>query len=97
MSGKHRLLGEYDQAVEAYDRAIAAGERFAPAYVGRARVLLLVNPAANVDKDLQQAAEIDPQLVETFIVRAGYLLAKGDAENALQDLETAARSTLIWR
>jgi tetratricopeptide (TPR) repeat protein len=90
----YRLLEEWDKAIEAYNQAIAVNESFAPAYVGRARTLLLLNPANDVERDFQKAVELDPNLVDTYIVRAGYLLDKEGEENvqaALDDLETAEK------
>lgn len=85
----YRLLGENDQALEAYNQSIAFGKQFAPAYLGRARVLMLTKSDAEVAVDLQQAIDLDPKLVDAYIVRAGYLLGKGKPEDALKDLTIA--------
>ncbi len=57
----HRLLNDYEQALEAYERAIALNVNFAPAYVGRAQAQLLEDGDADVEGDLEHAIALDPQ------------------------------------
>jgi tetratricopeptide (TPR) repeat protein len=85
----YRLLGEYDLALNAYDAAIDTDENFAPAYLGRVRAHLAVNPQANVLADLDQAIELDPLYGEAYLERVVYWLNRGDTESAIEDLDAS--------
>lgn len=87
----YRLMGELDQALEAYERAIETNPGFAPASLGRARVHLARNPDANVEEDLTHAITEDPGLAEAYLERAAYYLNHGDTEVALDDLDSFAK------
>jgi tetratricopeptide (TPR) repeat protein len=67
-------------------KSIELAPNFAPAYLGRARCLLMINPAANVLEDLDLAIEYDPNLSDAYLVRAEYLLDRNDSEAAIDDL-----------
>lgn len=89
-----RLLGENRAALDAYDQAIEVNANFSPAYLGRARARLALDPEANVLEDLNMAVSNDEGYGEAFLERAGFLLLQESIdeqqlEQALDDLEQA--------
>lgn len=85
----YRFQEKYQEALDAYDRAIALNPDFGPAYTGRARVNLALKPNADVLEDLDTAIRKDPAFVDAYLVRAAYKTDHGDPEGALIDLKTA--------
>jgi tetratricopeptide (TPR) repeat protein len=82
-----RMLGNYPAALEAYEQALGANANFAPAFLGRARTRLALDPAADIAEDLDRAVALDPAYGEAYLERAASLLARGETEAALADLE----------
>ena len=89
----YRFQEKYTEALEAYERAIAINPNFGPAYLGRARVNLALEPERDVLEDLDTAVEKDPAFVDAFLVRAAFKTAHKDAKGALKDLEAAEALT----
>jgi tetratricopeptide (TPR) repeat protein len=85
----HRLLNEYEAALADYEKAIQVDERFAPAYLSRARVHKLLDPGVNSSADLDQAVKLDANFNEAYLERANFYLTIQDYEAALKDLEVA--------
>jgi tetratricopeptide (TPR) repeat protein len=85
----YRQQGEFEQAVEAFDAAIAANAEFAPAYLGRARARLALDAKADIVPDLDITLEKDPGYGEAYLVYAQYLLSQGETEAALEKLDQA--------
>jgi tetratricopeptide (TPR) repeat protein len=82
----HRLLGDYEEAIDSYEAALEINSIFAPAYLGRARATLGINSNANVENDLRRALEYDPYMVDAYLERAKYYLRDDNPEAALDDL-----------
>jgi tetratricopeptide (TPR) repeat protein len=82
----YRMIGEYDKALEAYEKALSIDKNFAPAYLGRARVRLQIEPTAEIEDDLKQAILLDPTLGEARLEYANYLIRSDRAEEALEEL-----------
>jgi tetratricopeptide (TPR) repeat protein len=89
----YRFQEKYVEALEAYEKALTLNPNFGPAYVGRARVHLALDPKAKVIDDLDTAIEKDPAYAEAYLVRAAYKTDREDAESALEDLKTAEALT----
>ncbi len=85
----HRFQEEYVEALEAYEKALAVNPNFGPAYVGRARVNMALEPRTNPLEDLDTAIEKDPAYVDAYLLRAAYKIDHEDARGALEDLKTA--------
>jgi tetratricopeptide (TPR) repeat protein len=81
------LLGNYEEALEAYERAIEINPNFAPAYVGRVHSNRVINPGMDIISDLDKAIDLDSSFVDAYLLRAEYRLTNEDFEGALEDLE----------
>ena len=86
----YRALGNHLMALAAYDQSIEVDPFFAPAYVGRARINLDLDPETDIDNDLQYAIDLDPNYVDAYLVRAALRLEQGDYEAAFNDLDEVA-------
>lgn len=82
----HRLRGEFEEALRAYQEAISINPTFAPPYLGRAILRLDLNPNAGVIEDLNQAIELDPNYADAFLTRAAFWLQHEQPALALDDL-----------
>lgn len=89
----YRAQGETIKALSAFESALEIDGQFAPAYLGRARLLRQLDPKAGVQDDLELAVELDPHFGEAQLELAAYLLEKGDTAGALVPLAAAAE---IW-
>lgn len=82
----YRFNANIEEALEAYEKSISLNPSFAPAYLGRARSRLLLNPASDVLEDLELAIQYDPNLTDAYLLKAELLLDRDDPEAAMQDL-----------
>ena len=86
----YRAQASYRTARDEYQKAINKDANFAPAFLGRARANLALNPKADVSSDLDEAIHLDPNFAEAYIERGKYLLpatpaaAKVDFQDALE-------------
>jgi len=89
----NRSLKKPKEAQAAYEQAITLDPRFAPAYLGRARVRLQSNPeqADAIRGDLEKAVLLDANLLEAYLELAAFKTNHKDPGGALRDLETAMR------
>jgi tetratricopeptide (TPR) repeat protein len=96
-----RLLGTPEEAMVAYDGAIATNPGFAPAYLGLARANYSLDRLNKVEAQLAQAIEADPNLVEAYLELAAYQLETGQPEPSLETLDPldalAPHSPLLYR
>jgi tetratricopeptide (TPR) repeat protein len=88
------LLKNPEAALAAYEAALSANPSFAPAYFGRARARLALQPSSAADSeaieaDFSTALEIDPNFGEIYLARAAYWLSRGQDEAAQEDLQAA--------
>jgi tetratricopeptide (TPR) repeat protein len=84
----YRLQGSFRTARDEYQLAINKNPNFAPAFLGRARANLDLNPEADVIKDLDQAVNLDPHFTEAYLERGKYMLADNPGA-AKKDIEAA--------
>jgi tetratricopeptide (TPR) repeat protein len=89
----YRFLKKTKEALQAYEQAIQLDARFAPAYLGRARVRLVTNPELGeaIRSDLEKAAALDVNMIEADLELAAFKINRKDASAALRDLDDAAR------
>ena len=86
----YRIQRDFETALSFYEKTIEIDPEFAPAYLGRARALLGLDPKTEVLQDLEDAIEIDPGYGEAYLELADYLLEHNEIETALEHLDTAA-------
>jgi tetratricopeptide (TPR) repeat protein len=88
----YRNLGDTNQALQAYGKALLANEQFTPAYLGRARARLGQSadswPAAR--EDLVKAITIDSNFAPAHLELAALDIRRGEPELALESLDAAA-------
>jgi len=85
----HRLLGDFEPAIAAFEQGIEVNPYFAPNYLGRALANLGINENSVVDDDLGQAILLDPYYTDAYLTRAAYRVFHGEPETALEDLNIA--------
>ena len=88
----HLLSQKPENALFAYEKAIALNPNFAPAYLGRARALLAIDPDFDLEKDLSQAVALDPGFSEALLDLIAFYLSRGEydlASGLLDSAETA--------
>jgi tetratricopeptide (TPR) repeat protein len=88
----YRQQGDLPQALQTFNQVIKDKPDFAPAYLGRARVTIAMNPK-NVDAalaDMQTAIQKDPKFGEAYLGIVAVYLQTGDVEQALTILDQAA-------
>jgi len=78
-------LGQYDQAVAAFDRALALDAGLAEAYSNRARANLMLGKYEQVLRDCMQAIRLDNLNKFTFNYRGMAYTHLGDWQKALSD------------
>jgi tetratricopeptide (TPR) repeat protein len=88
----YRSQRNYRSARDAYQDAINLDPSFAPAFLGRARANLGLNPREKVINDLNQAISLDSHFAEAYIVRGEYLV-ESNPSDAKTDLKTALELT----
>lgn len=86
----YRAQGDYRDARDSYQTAINKDAQFAPAFLGRARANLGLNPQLDVSADLNEAVQLDPNFAEAYVARGAYTMvthpsaAEMDLEKALE-------------
>ncbi|NTU74701.1 MAG: tetratricopeptide repeat protein [Anaerolineaceae bacterium] len=87
----YRKLKRYSEALESYNDALRTNPQFAPAYVGRATILLM-KPGQEDDArtDIEEAIRLDDQFAEAYLALAEVDLREGQPQIALEQAEKAA-------
>jgi tetratricopeptide (TPR) repeat protein len=85
----YRNLGQFNEALEQYDRALFLDSTFAPAYYGRVLILKIVNPENDIKQDLDQALLLDPTFGQVYIERSTYYLTRMEYQLAYEDANQA--------
>ncbi len=85
----YRFLGQPQSAVTAYMRALAIDGNFAPAFLGKAQANLMIDPEADVTKDLNRAITLDPSLASAYLQRAAFYMTTGEDDKAQKDIQIA--------
>lgn len=76
-------LKEAESALIAFEKAIETDPNFAPAHLGRARVLSTLNPEFDVEGDLLHAINLDPNLTNAYLDLIAYYIETEKFELAL--------------
>jgi predicted Zn-dependent protease len=83
------MLGENEQALEAYKSAAKTDPDFAPSYLGMALVEPVVKANASPEKNLLKAVELDPYLGEASLELVRYYIGKRNIDAAAEELANA--------
>jgi tetratricopeptide (TPR) repeat protein len=87
------FLGRYDDAIAAFDTAIALLPSYGKAYSDRGEALLEVHRDEAAFADLERALVHNYRIGCTFVARATYFQRKGDHDRAITELDEAVR---LW-
>ncbi len=81
----YRFQGLTDKAMTAFDASIQLDPNFAPAYLGKGRVFLMLSPPKlnKARQSFEKALELDPRQFDVYAELAGVALRSGDADGAL--------------
>jgi tetratricopeptide (TPR) repeat protein len=90
----HRLLDEYELAIEAYDESLEINPQFSPSILSKALTQLILNPRANIQSDLEQAIEYDPTFGDSYLELARYLYNQDEDPAEILELLDAAEDLL---
>jgi tetratricopeptide (TPR) repeat protein len=94
-----RMLSSPKKALREYDQVIEQAPDFAPAFLGRARVRLIID-SDDLPEDYDLAIEADPRLIPAYVEKAAFQAAKRDwsaAEDTLrQALENGLTSPIVY-
>lgn len=95
----YRLMEEYASAIRSYDAAIQIDNTFAPAFLGRGRVLLERGSELAIN-DFERAVELDPTFTEAFITLGEYYadnqLWTRLETRMLEALEAGVRAPMVY-
>lgn len=80
----HLHLNEPEDALIAFEKAIETNPNFAPAYLGRTRILSILNPEFDIEADLVHAINLDPNLANAYLDLIAYYIDTEDFELALE-------------
>jgi tetratricopeptide (TPR) repeat protein len=82
----YRRSGRYQDAVVAYNQALALNPQFAPGYLGRALAYEKIDPAADIEGELTYAIEFDPYYADAYLNRARVRIKHNNPASAMDDL-----------
>jgi tetratricopeptide (TPR) repeat protein len=82
-------IGDYQQALRAYGDAIAASDRFTPAYENRARTYMMMGNYKKAIADFNDAIRLDPVNAEYYFNRGVAYELSGDQKKASESFSAA--------
>lgn len=82
-------LDKPNEALFAFEKSLETNINFAPAYFGRAKAMLALDPDFDIENDLTQAIVVDPSLASAYLELIAYYLSIGNYDLALTNLEIA--------
>jgi len=83
----HCQIGQYDQAISDFSRAIKADPRLAPAYNNRGAAYLYKAQYDQAISDLNKAIEIDPRMAQAYNNRGWAYVKKWQYDRAISDFD----------
>jgi tetratricopeptide (TPR) repeat protein len=94
----HTLLqtGHYEEALAAFDKALALDPNLSRAYNNRALLYYKMGRDEEALRDWARAVELDPEFVEVFGNRAAFHLDRGRYELGLEDARRAVELNDRW-
>ncbi len=90
----NRMLDKPTDALQAYEQAINMDPRFAPPYLGQARLLQKTSPGLKsaIRTNLEKAVALDANFLEAQLELATLLIEQNDPQSAMAVLAEAVRS-----
>ena len=85
-------LGDYQQAIKDFDRAIELDPKLAEAYWGRGNTYHALGDYQQAIKDFDRAIELDPRFAEAYRCRGKTYNELGNRQQAIEDWKAAAKS-----
>jgi tetratricopeptide (TPR) repeat protein len=85
----HAKAGDYLEAVRAYGNAIAASDRYTPAYVNRALAYMQLEEFDKAIADFNEAIRLEPAQAEHYYKRGVAYARQGDYEKASASFASA--------
>ncbi len=82
-------MGDYQQAIRAYGDAIAASDRFTPAYYNRGLAYLMMGSYKKAINDFSDAIRLDPTNAEYYFKRGIAYEMSGDYQKASESFSAA--------
>lgn len=80
---------DYDNARRYFDMVLQKNDLFAPAYIGKAKAFLGMDPERDVTELFYKAVSIDEEYIDARLAWADFKLYHGELEDALKDVEIA--------
>jgi tetratricopeptide (TPR) repeat protein len=80
----YRLMGDYQNAVIDYGKALEFDPKFAPAYLGRAFAYEAIDPNADIEGELNYAINYDPFYVDAYMARELIRISNNNPQAALE-------------
>ena len=91
LGNSYHGLGDYQQAIKDFDRAIELDPQLAEAYWGRGRTYHGLGDYQQAIKDFDRAIELDPKLAEAYWDRGKTYNDLGKHQQAIDDWKRAAQ------
>jgi tetratricopeptide (TPR) repeat protein len=85
----YHTTGRYEEAVVAFDRAVAVNPGFAEAWRNRGLSLALLGKTSESEESFTRAISLDPENARTYYYQALARNATGDRTGALESLDNA--------
>jgi len=85
-------LGDYQQAIKDFNRAIELDPKLAEAYWGRGNTYHELADYQQAIKDFNRAIELDPMFAEAYRCRGNTYNELGNRQQAIEDWKAAAKS-----
>jgi len=89
MGESYRMQKKYQDAHDAYQKAINLDPDFAPGYLGRALVTQILYPKEDISGDLDNAILLDSNFAAAYIQRGAYRRNHNDPNGAIADEQVA--------
>jgi tetratricopeptide (TPR) repeat protein len=84
-------MGNYHEAIRAYGDAIAASDRYTPAYVNRGLAYMMLGDFEKAIADFNDALRIEPTKGDYYFKRGVAYVQAGDLEKGTDSLASAIR------
>src|SRR5215208_2137988 len=88
---KHHRAGRLKEAIAAYDRAIKADPKAAPAYLARGTAYARLGETYQASKDYDEALRLNPDFTDAYYYRGNAYAAAKQFQTAIKDYDEALK------